>query len=103
VADLRAASGRYPNDPSIAQLIADLKAGSAEFAELWSRHEVSRQQSMCQTIHHPVVGRIDVICEMLVVPERDQRVVLYTAEPGSPSEQALRLLGVVGTQTMPRS
>ena len=50
---------------------------------------------MCQTIY-PVVGRIDVICEVLVVPERDQRVVLYTAEPGSPSDHALRLLGVIG-------
>jgi hypothetical protein len=55
---------------------------------------------MCQTIFHPEVGRIDVICEVLVVPERDQRVVLYTAEPGSPSDQALRLLGVIGTQSM---
>jgi len=55
---------------------------------------------MCQTVHHPVVGRIDLICEVLVIPERDQRVVLYTAEPASPSENALRLLEVVGTQTL---
>jgi hypothetical protein len=55
---------------------------------------------LCQTIFHPQVGRIDVICEVLVVPERDQRVVLYTAEPGSPSDQALRLLDVIGTQEL---
>jgi transcriptional regulator with XRE-family HTH domain len=99
-ADLRAATSKYPNDPAIAELVADLRAGSAEFAEIWSFHDVSRQQSMCQTIFHPEVGRIDVICEVLVVPERDQRVILYTAEPGSASDQALRLLGVIGTQTM---
>ncbi|MEU4602862.1 helix-turn-helix transcriptional regulator [Kribbella sp. NPDC023972] len=99
-ADLRGATGRYPNDPGIAALVADLLAGSEEFAEIWSFHDVSRQHSMCQTIFHPEVGRIDVICEVLVVPERDQRVVLYTAEPGSPSDQALRLLGVIGTQSM---
>jgi MmyB-like transcription regulator ligand binding domain len=99
-ADLRAATGRYPNDPAIAELVADLCAGSEEFAKIWSFHDVSRQQSMCQTIYHPYVGRIDVICEVLVVPEHDQRVVLYTTEPGSSSEQAMRLLGVVGTQTM---
>ncbi|WP_433166859.1 helix-turn-helix transcriptional regulator [Kribbella sp. CA-247076] len=99
-ADLRAATATYPDDPALAQLVADLVAGSEEFAGIWALHEVSRQQSMCQTIFHPEVGRIDVVCEVLVVPERDQRVILYTAEPGSPSDQALRLLGVIGTQAM---
>ncbi|MFI6681462.1 helix-turn-helix transcriptional regulator [Kribbella sp. NPDC050470] len=102
-ADLRGATGRYPNDPGIAGLVADLLAGSEEFAKIWSFHDVSRQHSMCQTIFHPEVGRIDVVCEVLVVPERDQRVILYTAEPGSPSDEALRLLAVIGTQTMSRT
>ncbi|TWD82343.1 helix-turn-helix protein [Kribbella amoyensis] len=99
-ADLRAATGKYPDDQAVAALVEDLLAGSEEFARIWALHEVANQRSLCQTIHHPVVGRIDVICEVLVVPDRDQRVVLYTAEPGSPSEQALRLLDVVGTQSL---
>jgi hypothetical protein len=99
-ADLRAATSTYPNDPALAQLVEDLLAGSPEFAEIWVRHEVGRQQTLCQTIFHPQVGRIDVICEVLVVPERDQRVVLYTAEPGSASEQAIRLLDVIGLQEL---
>ncbi|WP_112247059.1 helix-turn-helix transcriptional regulator [Kribbella monticola] len=99
-ADLRAATAKYPEDRSIGALVQDLLAGSEEFAGLWARHEVGTQQRMCQTIHHPVVGRIDVTCEILVIPERDQRVVLYTAEPDSPSDQALRLLDVVGTQSL---
>jgi transcriptional regulator with XRE-family HTH domain len=99
-ADLRAATSTYPDDPEIARLVRDLLAGSPEFAEIWARHEVGRQQSLCQTIFHPLVGRIDLVCEVLVVPERDQRVVLYTAEPGSPSEEALRLLDVIGTQEL---
>lgn len=99
-ADLRAATSTYPDDPEIARLVRDLLDGSPEFAEIWARHEVGRQQSLCQTIFHPQLGRIDVICEVLVVPERDQRVVLYTAEPGSPSDQALRLLDVIGTQEL---
>jgi hypothetical protein len=57
---------------------------------------------MCQTIFHPEVGQVDVICEVLVIPERDQRVILYTAEPGSPSDRAIRLLDVIGTQTLSR-
>nr|WP_272955078.1 helix-turn-helix transcriptional regulator [Kribbella shirazensis] len=99
-ADLRAATSTYPDDPEITRLVRDLLDGSPEFAEIWARHEVGRQQSLCQTIFHPLVGRIDLICEVLVVPERDQRVVLYTAEPGSPSEEALRLLDVIGTQQL---
>ncbi|GAB2654903.1 helix-turn-helix transcriptional regulator [Kribbella swartbergensis] len=99
-ADLRAATVKYPDDPAIALLVQELLDGSPEFAEIWARHEVSRQLSMCQTIFHPEVGRIDVVCEALVIPERDQRVILYTAEPGSPSDDALRLLNVIGTQTM---
>jgi hypothetical protein len=99
-ADLRAATSTYPDDPEIARLVRDLLDGSPEFAEIWARHEVGRQQSLCQTIFHPQVGRIDVICEVLVVPERDQRVVLYTAEPGSESDQAIRLLDVIGMQEL---
>jgi transcriptional regulator with XRE-family HTH domain len=101
-ADLRAATSTYPDDPAIARLVTDLLDGSAEFAAIWARHEVRRQQTLCQTIFHPEVGRIDVICEVLVIPERDQRVVLYTADPGSPSDQALRLLEVIGTQELTR-
>ncbi|GAA0957935.1 helix-turn-helix transcriptional regulator [Kribbella koreensis] len=99
-ADLRAATSRYPDDPSTAHLVEDLLSGSTEFAQLWSRHEVASQQSMCQTIHHPTVGQIDVTCEVLVIPDRDQRVILYTTAPGSPSAQAIRLLEVVGTQSL---
>ncbi|WP_246486059.1 transcriptional regulator [Kribbella qitaiheensis] len=99
-ADLRAATGKYPEDKSIAALVRDLQAGSDEFAAIWKLHEVGVQQRLCQTINHPVVGRIDVLCEILVIPERDQRVILYTAEPDSPSDQALRLLDVIGTQSL---
>ncbi|WP_432947010.1 helix-turn-helix transcriptional regulator [Kribbella sp. CA-253562] len=99
-ADLRAATGKYPNDKSIRTLVNDLRSGSEEFARIWALHEVGTQQSMCQTFNHPLVGRIDVLCEVMVIPERDQRVVLYTTEHNSPSDQALRLLEVIGTQTL---
>ncbi|GAB2573582.1 helix-turn-helix transcriptional regulator [Kribbella endophytica] len=99
-ADLRTATSKYPDDKSIRTLVTDLRTGSEEFARIWTLHEVGTQQTMCQTLHHPLVGRIDVVCEVLVIPERDQRVVLYTADPGSPSDQSLRLLEVVGTQSL---
>ena len=43
-----------------------------------------------------------MICEVLIIPERDQRVVPYTAEPGTPYDDAFRLLNVIGTQSMSR-
>ena len=39
-------------------------------------------------------------CDILTVPERDQHVVLFTAEPGTPAHDALRLLSVIGLQHM---
>lgn len=100
VADLRTAVARYPDDPDIRELIDDVRAGSPEFARLWAEHEVRVQRSMCKTIWHPQVGSINLQSEMLLVPDCDQRILLYTAEPGTPSHEALRLLKVIGTQDL---
>ncbi|HEU5470406.1 MAG TPA: helix-turn-helix transcriptional regulator [Actinophytocola sp.] len=100
VANLRAASARYPDDPEIKALIRELLAHSAEFAELWAEHEVSVQRSLCKTVHHPVVGPIELHSEVLVIPDADQRLILYTATPGTRSHEALQLLKVVGTQDL---
>jgi transcriptional regulator with XRE-family HTH domain len=100
VADLRAAAGRYPDDPGIRDLIEEVLEASPEFAALWAEHEVGPQRTLCKTLIHPVVGTITLQCEMLEIPDCDQRVLLYTAEPGSSSHQALQLLKVVGTQDL---
>ncbi|MEV4115550.1 helix-turn-helix transcriptional regulator [Nonomuraea sp. NPDC049695] len=91
VADLRAAMGRYPDDRKLQALVTELLGLSPHFAELWSRHEVEIRRQQRKRVTHPVVGEIDVICQVMAVPDRDDlRLVLYTAEPGSPSHQALR-------------
>ncbi|MBL1114529.1 helix-turn-helix domain-containing protein [Streptomyces sp. 110] len=97
---LRAAAARYPDDPEVTGLVAELRSGSEEFARLWDSHEVAAQRPLCKTFRHPLVGPVTVACDVLDIADRDQRVVIYTAEPGSPSEEALRLLSVVGTQRM---
>lgn len=97
---LRAAAARYPDDPEVTGLVAELRSGSEEFARLWDSHEVAAQRPLCKTFRHPLVGPVSVACDVLDIADRDQRVVIYTAEPGSPSEEALRLLSVVGTQRM---
>ncbi|OXM73799.1 MULTISPECIES: helix-turn-helix transcriptional regulator [Amycolatopsis] len=95
--ELRAAAAKYPDDPGLRELIEDLLAGSAEFRELWARHDVIGWRGRTKTLHHPRVGRFQVECEVLLVCDRDQRVILYTAEPGSPGHEALQLLKLLGT------
>jgi hypothetical protein len=97
---LRAAAARYPDDPGIRALVDELEDGSVEFARLWAAHQVQAPRHLRKTIQHPVIGPITLNCDVLVVPDQDQHVVIFTAEPGSPSDQALRLLSVLGTQRM---
>ncbi|MFI0733478.1 helix-turn-helix transcriptional regulator [Streptomyces sp. NPDC021225] len=93
VADLRLIAGRYPGDPALTGLIGELTVGSAEFATLWAAHTVGDCGTATRTYRHPVVGTMTLMCELLALPEDDgQRVAVMNAEPGSPSEAALRLL-----------
>ncbi len=90
----------YPDSPEVAGLVDELLAGSEEFARLWSSGDIAAPRSLRKTFQHPMVGPVTVNCDVLDVADRDQHVVIYTADPGSPSEEALRLLSVVGTQRM---
>jgi len=100
VADLRAASARYPGDSGVRRLVGRLQAASAEFRDLWAEQDVQARRSARKRLRHPAVGWLDLDCEALHDPDRDQWVVLYTAPPGTPSHEALRLLKVVGTQDL---
>ncbi|MEE6257794.1 helix-turn-helix transcriptional regulator [Plantactinospora sonchi] len=98
VAELRAAAGRYPEDPGIARLVSRLLAASPEFVQRWNQLRVCvRHGSTTKHLRHPVVGELTLECEVLDLAGHGQRLVIYTAAPGSPSADALRLLGVVGT------
>lgn len=92
VARLRAAATRYPADTGLTALLADLHAGSAQFRELWAAEPTRTPGHRTKTVDHPVVGRLDVECDVLLVPEDDQQVVLVTARPGSRDERTLRSL-----------
>ena len=98
MADLRRVSGRYPDDRQLAELIAFLRAGSPEFAELWSSGVVGEHEAERKTIEHPVVGTLVVDCDVFNVVGTDLRIVAYTAEPGSVDAEKLDLLRVTGIQ-----
>jgi transcriptional regulator with XRE-family HTH domain len=97
---LRTAAARYPDDPEVTGLIQELRAGSEEFARLWDSHDVDGGPTLRKTFRHHLVGPVTVNCDALDLTDRDQQVVIYTAVPGTPSEEALRLLSVIGTQRM---
>jgi transcriptional regulator with XRE-family HTH domain len=99
VAELRGAAARYPEDPGIHQLISRLRAASPEFVRRWEQLRVCvRPGSTTKRVRHPVVGELTLECEVLDIAGHGQRMIVYTAAPGSPSSDALRLLEVVGTQ-----
>ena len=97
---LRAAVARYPDDHATKELVRELLDNSPEFAALWPDPEVSDHRRLAKTIAHPQLGPITLDCDILLVPERDQHVVLFTAEPGTPAHEQLQLLAVIGTQQL---
>lgn len=100
VADLHAAVGAYPDDERLAALVANLRAGSEAFEELWARRPVAIRAASRKTIEHPEVGPITVDCDVLRVAASDLRLIVYSAPPGTPDAEKLALLGVVGLQRM---
>ncbi|MFJ4920776.1 helix-turn-helix transcriptional regulator [Streptomyces sp. NPDC088725] len=92
VAYLRMAAGRYPDDPGLNGLIGELTVKSAHFASLWSSHPVSDCSFGVRNYQHPIVGDITLAEEVLQLADPGQRLVVYNAEPGSPSAEAMQLL-----------
>jgi transcriptional regulator with XRE-family HTH domain len=89
VADLRAAVGMRGDDPYALNLVASLMETSSEFAELWERHEVALRHTDHKTIVHPIEGPIEVDCQTFIAESQTQRLLVFTAPPGSPAETQL--------------
>jgi transcriptional regulator with XRE-family HTH domain len=98
VAALRAAWSRRRGDPDVQGLVDELLLRSAEFRQLWDRHEVGIPPDDHKTFIHPRVGRISVDCEILATGDGNQRLVILSAPPASESYGKLKLLGVLGEQ-----
>lgn len=92
VADLRRTAGNYPDDPRLHRLIAELRAKSALFDELWESGTTERHRAAVKTIDHPAVGALTLDCDVLTVEGSDLRIMVYTAEPGTPDADRLALL-----------
>jgi MmyB-like transcription regulator ligand binding domain len=98
VSDLRRTAARYPDDPGLARLITELRAGSDRFDRLWTLRELDERHGHTKRIRHPELGVLELDCNVLHVHGDDQVLVVYSAAPGSREAEALALLGVVGLQ-----
>jgi transcriptional regulator with XRE-family HTH domain len=93
VALLRAEAGRDPYDRDLSDLIGQLSTRSAEFRRRWAAHNVRIHTSGVKLLHHSVVGDLDLPFESFPLPtDPGQSLLTYTAEPGSPTQDALNLL-----------
>jgi transcriptional regulator with XRE-family HTH domain len=99
-AALRAALAKYPRDPGLLDLVAELRSGSAEFEQLWHEGGAAPWRSHTKTVDHPSLGPLRLDCDSLHLPDADQTVIVYSAEHGSPEADALALLRVIGTEQM---
>jgi MmyB-like transcription regulator ligand binding domain len=90
--DYRRPQTRSDADPDVRRLVDQLSADSPQFAELWAEREIEVQRSITKRSVHPIVGELELDCEILTVPGHDVRVLLYTAAPGTISREALSLL-----------
>ncbi|MEV5962863.1 helix-turn-helix transcriptional regulator [Kribbella sp. NPDC051952] len=83
-----------------ASLVRALEKVSPEFVKVWDAHEIGIMHSRTKHFDHPVVGELDLYCEVIDNRDQQQTLVVFTAEPGSESADKLRLLGVLGSQSM---
>ena len=93
VAVLRAEAGRDPYDRELSDLVGELSTRSELFRTLWAAHNVHNHDTGLKRFQHPVVGDLELTFEaMQLVADPGLTMVVYTAEPGSKSEEALNLL-----------
>lgn len=94
VSHLRLVAGQFPEDRRLRELIGELTVASPDFAALWTAHSVRICEPAAREFRHPLVGCLTLAQETMWLREDgDQILVALTAEPGSPSADALRLLG----------
>ena len=93
VAALRIEAGRNPHDRGLSNLVGELSTRSEEFATVWASQNVHFHRSGLKSIHHPIVGELELSFEAMDLPaDPGLSLVVYSAAPGSSSDDGLRFL-----------
>lgn len=95
---LRAEVGREPRDRALRELIGELSTLSAEFRGRWAAHDVLMRHDGVKNLMHPDVGYVNLSFQSLDLPLPGRTIhdlIIYTAEPGTASEDRLQLLSIM--------
>ncbi|GGM23115.1 hypothetical protein GCM10010129_79320 [Streptomyces fumigatiscleroticus] len=93
VAALRMQAAADPDDPELSRLVGGLTIQDADFRTWWAEHYVNGASYGTKHYRHPLVGDLTLDCDTWVSPDGSgQRLMVLTAEPDSPSHDALRIL-----------
>ncbi|MFG3308623.1 helix-turn-helix domain-containing protein [Streptomyces wuyuanensis] len=104
VAQLRMEAARDPNNARLASLVGELSVQDSDFRRWWAAHHVAVRGVGTKTLRHPVVGELTLDWDTLAsTTDSDQQLVIWSAEPGSPSHDALRILATWADTPAPRT
>jgi transcriptional regulator with XRE-family HTH domain len=104
VAILRTEAGRDPRNKDLHDLVGELSTRSDDFRARWGAHNVRLHGTGTKRFHHSVVGDLELSYEGLeMAAEPGLTLTIYSAEPGSPSDEALRLLASWAATEYPAS
>ena len=104
VAVLRAEAGRSPYDRQLTDLVGELSTRSDLFRKLWGAHDVREHRTGLKLVHHPVVGDLDLTFQAMdLASDRGLQMVVFSAEPGSPTHERLQLLANVAETAVQKS
>lgn len=93
VAQLRMEAAQYPDDPRLTALVGELSVRDNDFRQWWAGHHVAARTMGTKTLHHPVAGELTLDWGCLACGTNpDQQLVIWTAQPGTPSHDGLRIL-----------
>jgi transcriptional regulator with XRE-family HTH domain len=85
-----------PSDPRVQAVLAELLNTSADFRTLWGQHDARGKSLAAKVFQHPEVGVLELTMQTFDVRSAPgQELVVYDAEPDSPSADALKLLGSI--------
>jgi transcriptional regulator with XRE-family HTH domain len=93
VAQLRMEAAHYPEDPRLIELVGELSTRDKQFAKWWGDHKVAARTVGTKTLNHPAVGELVLDWDTYTAnTDSDQHLTVWTAAPGSPTHERLRVL-----------
>ncbi|MCI4066256.1 helix-turn-helix transcriptional regulator [Micromonospora sp. R77] len=93
VGALRYETGRHPDDRRLADLVRELRRSDPDVARWWDDQRVTFRTSVTKHLAHPTAGPLSFGIEFVVGPhDPEQRLIVYTVEPDSPTARLLPML-----------